>query len=74
MTVNDLDDTRAIALAYCRERKAGHGDLPAYQAALATYSELHPETPALDAQHAVTRAIAQVADQNGAWLYGRVED
>ena len=38
-----LSTLRAVALAYRRERKRGHGDFEAYQAAMLAYRQLHLE-------------------------------
>ena len=61
---------RAVALAYRRKRKRGHGDLDAYQAAMQAYRELRPEVPENTAQHEVARLIAEAAERAGPWLYG----
>ena len=65
-----LSTLRAVALAYRRERKRGHGDLEAYQAAMQAYRELRPEEPENTAQHEVGRLIAEAAERAGPWLYG----
>ncbi len=61
---------RAVALAYRRKRKRGHGDLEAYQAAMQAYRELRPEEPENTAQREVARLIAEAAERAGPWLSG----
>ncbi len=65
-----LSTLRAVALAYRQERKRGHGDFEAYQAAMQAYRELRPEDPENTAQHEVGRLIAEAAERAGQWLYG----
>ena len=65
-----LSTLRAVALAYRRERKLGHGDHEAYQAAMKAYRELRPDDPENTAQREVGRLIAEAAERAGQWLYG----
>ena len=65
-----LSTLRAVALAYRRKRKRGHGDFEAYQAAMQAYREIRPEEPENTAQEEVGRLIAEAAERAGPWLYG----
>jgi hypothetical protein len=47
----DRDTLRAVAVAYRHHRRLGSRDMPARNAAEATYRERHPTMPEHEAQH-----------------------
>ncbi len=65
-----LSTLRAVALAYRLERKRGHGDFEAYQAAMQAYRQLHPEDADDAAGYEVARLIFEASERAGPWLYG----
>ncbi len=65
-----LSTHRAVALAYRRERKRGHGEFEAYQAAMQAYRQLHPEDTDDAAGYEVGRLIFEASERAGPWLYG----
>ncbi len=70
MTDLDLDDMRAVALAYRLERKVRQGDLSVFGAAVAADRERYPDALDRDARNATSHAIAEAVEQGGQWIYG----
>ncbi len=69
----DRDTLRAVAVAYRRLRRLGALDLPARNAAEATYRERHPNEDPARAQQTVAHMIAAVARDHPAWLWKGVD-
>ena len=65
----DLETMRAVAVAYRRERQAGHFDGPAREAAMVAFRARHPECERLPASEAVARIIAWAAQEHTAWFW-----
>jgi hypothetical protein len=60
---------RAACLAYRRERQAGKGDLPAFQAALVAFREARPDVEAKAAHDETRRAIVWASVEHKAWFW-----
>ena len=64
----DPDTKRAVAMAYRRERQAGHLNRPTREAALAVFRFRHPAHERLHASAAVAHIVAWAAREHSAWF------
>lgn len=63
----------AVASAYRERRKAGSNDFPAWQAAVAAFTEHEGCEPTETAKERVATLIFEASEVYGQWLYGADE-
>ena len=68
----DRDTLRIVAIAYRDRRRAGYGDLPAFNAAMTVYRERHPDVPEGRAAGIVGKMIAAGINADPVWFWREV--
>ena len=65
----DRDTLRIVAVAYRDRRRAGYGDLPSFNAAMAVYRDRHPDVPEGRAAEVVGQMIVAAISADPAWFW-----